>query len=406
MSSGKISHLPAGSFSNYKILNEIGKGTYGCVYEAVDVRDRRRVALKKVLPKFDKQGFPITAIREIKTLRFMKHENIIELLEVVYQLPSRTLDKTAVYMVFPYIKHDLVGIQHYHGNHLYLTEIKCIALQVLKGLEYLHSLHIVHRDLKPANLLIDADGVVKIADFGLARIQLPRRHDQTNKVVTRWYRSPELLMGATKYDFHVDMWSVGAIIGELIVGTPLFPGESEVHVLRYIFDTLGPPSLDLWSDLNSFKDSSDMLESVSVTRRLLSEFIDHPQGVCKYDSRRERPTSLLVRDGVRNYLERQVFKKLFCTISHSGQLLIASLLQYDPARRPTAFACIQDTFFSQDPRAADPRSVRLPPDPRRELHVKEGIPVRISKHTQLRASMKRNIVDETPLSSRKKTRQT
>ena len=375
MSYGNGCLVQTGNLPNYTILSEIGKGTYGCVYEAIDQRDGGRVAMKKVLPKGEREGFPITAIREIKTLKFLKHENILDLYDVVYQSPQSSSEKVSVYMVFPFIKHDLVGIQHFRRYRFYVSEIKCIILQVLKGLEYLHGKNVVHRDLKLANLLIDGDGVVKIADFGLARIQLPKRLDQTNKVVTRWYRSPELLLGATKYDYSVDMWSIGAILGELVVGAPLFPGESEVHVLRFIFDTLGPPSEELWNGLYGYIDSPGMLGSVAETRKQLSDYIQFPTGVCQYDSRPERPINLLIGDGDRNYLDRRVFKRLFMSVSLAGQMLIASLLQYDPCRRASAKTCHNDAFFTQDPMASDPKSIVLSPESRRELHVKEGIPL-------------------------------
>ena len=360
--------------------------------------------MKKVLPKAEREGFPITAIREIKTLRSVRHINILELYDVVFDLPRRPTEKVSVYMVFPYLKHDLVGIQHYRRNRLYISEIKCITLQVLRGLHHLHSQNIVHRDLKLANLLMDGDGVVKIADFGLSRIQLPKGKDLTNKVVTRWYRSPELLLGATKYDFSVDMWSVGAILGELIAGAPLFPGESEVHVLRYIFDTLGSPSERLWSNLYSFVDSRNMLNSVAEARRQLTDFVEHPTGVCHYDSRPERPTLLLIDDRNRNYLERKVFKKLFVSVSLAGQLIIASLLQYDPARRPSAQNCLNDPFFHQDPLASDPKSIILSPESRRELHVKEGIPMGKGSKEIFTTSAKRRVDEIVPVSSSKKRR--
>ena len=389
---------------HYELISEIGKGTYGCVYEALDRRDGSRVAMKKVLPKAEREGFPITAIREIKTLKSVRHINVLELYDVVFDLPRRPTEKVSVYMVFPYLKHDLVGIQHYRRNRLYISEIKCITLQVLRGLHHLHSQNIVHRDLKLANLLIDGDGVVKIADFGLSRIQLPKGKDLTNKVVTRWYRSPELLLGATKYDFSVDMWSVGAILGELIAGAPLFPGESEVHVLRYIFDTLGSPSERLWSNLYSFVDSRNMLNSVAEARRQLTDFVEHPTGVCHYDSRPERPTFLLIDDRNRNYLERKVFKKLFVSVSLAGQLIIASLLQYDPARRPSAQNCLNDPFFHQDPLASDPKSIILSPESRRELHVKEGLPMGKGTKEIFTTSAKRRVDEIVPVSYSKKRR--
>lgn len=368
-------HIPIPSVPNYNVIKEIGKGTYGCVYEAVDRRDGTLVALKRVLPKIEREGFPITAVREIKALKCLHHENILELHDVVFQPGQGISGKVTVYMVFPFIKHDMVGIQHFRHNKLSLPEVKCITLQLLKGLQYLHSQRIVHRDLKLANLLMDEGGVLKIADFGLARIQIPERPDQTNKVVTRWYRPPELLLGATKYDFNVDMWSVGAIFGELVTGSPLFPGDSEIHVLRFVFDTIGPPTESLWPGYRMLSDCAKMISEVAEARRELAEYSRQPVGECRYDSRAGRPVHLLAKDGDTNYLDRQVFKRLFSGLSDFGQHFIESLLQYDPSKRLSATDSLRHRFFRETPETCFPDAVYLPSECRRELHVKDGIPI-------------------------------
>jgi serine/threonine protein kinase len=376
----------AEGIQNYKTIREVGKGTYGCVYEAVDLRFGSRVALKKVLPKIEKEGFPITAIREIKTLKILHHDNILDLLDVVYDPAKKSNERGSVFMVFPFIKHDLVGIQHFRRNKLHISEIKCIAIHVLRGLEYLHSHNIVHRDLKLANLLIDGNGVIKIADFGLARMQLPERPDQTNKVVTRWYRPPELLMGATKYDSSVDMWSMGAIIGELVIGTPLFPGESEMHVLRFIFDTIGPPSDSVWPGFRHLVESDIMVYDVGVARKGLEEYIRDPVGVCVYDSRMERPTHLLVKDGDSNYTDRRVFRKMFNSLSPNGQSLLAQLLRYNPATRLSATDTLLHPFVSEDPLPCKPSEIVLSHESRHESQVKEGASCR---HAEISRPAKR-----------------
>jgi serine/threonine protein kinase len=360
------------TIENFITLKEIGKGTYGCVYEGVDSRDGSRVALKRVLPKIDKEGFPITAVREIKALRMLTHPNVLRLLEVVYGKRKDPQERDSVFMVFPFIEHDLVGLQHYRRNEISLPETKCIALQILKGLEYLHSQGIVHRDLKLANLLLTNEGVLKIADFGLSRLLTSSAQNLTNKVVTRWYRPPELLLGATRYDNSVDIWSFGTILAELLIGFPLFPGESEVHVLRFIFDTLGPPNESLWSDLRNLSDNSRMMSDVAETRRRLEDFIDHPVGICRYDSRGERPVSLLVKDASANYLDRQVFNRIFRNISPQGLTLMVNLLQYDPNKRPDAATILMNRFFEEIPASCKPSKLNLCPEPRRELQVREG----------------------------------
>jgi cyclin-dependent kinase 12/13 len=329
--------------------------------------------LKKVLPKVEKEGFPITAIREIKLLSRLDHPNIVRLIEVVFDDPKDQDGKVSVYMVFQFIKHDLVGIQHYRNSAISVKETKCITMQVLRGLEYLHDNKIIHRDLKLANLLIDGDGTIKIADFGLARLNVPESASQTNRVITRWYRPPELLLGETHYDSSVDCWSMGCIFGELVIGTPLFPGESEVHVLRYIMDTIGPPSDKIWSEYSRLsKLSSAMVREVFDARKGLTEYIENPKGYCNYNSRFERPLSLLLKDKDSNYTDRAVFRKLFQHITQTGLEFVCSMLRYDPKERLSASQAIQHRFFYEEPLPCRPYDIQLASDSRRELHVKEA----------------------------------
>jgi serine/threonine protein kinase len=357
----------------FRIVKEIGSGTYGCVYEAADIRTGTRVALKRVLPKIEGEGFPVTAIREIKTLRKLHHDNILELLDVIFQKSTRPGEPNSVYMVFPFIHHDLVGLQHFRKHRMELKEIKCIAIQILRGLEYLHAHNVVHRDLKLANLLVTSSGIIKIGDFGLARLQTAHRPNLTNKVVTRWYRPPELLFGETVYDWTVDIWSFSAILAELITGFPLFPGESEVHVLRLIFDTIGPPSDDLWPNLRSKPEFNSMLYDVNDSRRCLTNFIRNPVGICRYESGSDRPIILLVKDANEHYEFKRIFHKIFSKVTETGVQLFSALLQYDPKRRPPATDIIHHPFFVEPPTPCKPSQIVLASDPVREMEVKEGI---------------------------------
>ena len=365
---------------HFRIIKEIGSGTYGCVYEATDIRSGARVALKRVLPKSEKEGFPVTAIREIKTLRHLHHLNIVELLDVIFQRSTRPGDdRDSVYMVFPCMDHDLVGLQHFRNHRMELSEVKCVALQILRGLEYLHSNHIVHRDLKLANLLISSEGIVKIGDFGLARLQPSHRPNFTNKVVTRWYRPPELLLGETIYDSSVDMWSFSTILAELVSGFPLFPGESEVHVLRLIMDTIGPPNDNLWPQLRTKPEFIRMLTEVRDSREQLHYFIKHPLGICRYDSGTERPVGLIVKDMMENYANKRVLRRIFQRLSEAGLILLSELLQYDPQMRICASQVIHHSFFAEEPRPCRPSEIALAPEPVREREVKEGISIRTNR---------------------------
>ena len=310
----------------------------------------------------------------MKLLSRMNHRNIVKLEGVIFGGLSSAKDVGgSVYMIFPYIKHDLVGLQHFRQNKLSIPEIKCITRQILSGLQYLHSQNIVHRDLKLANILLDDEGVVKIADFGLARVLPADEHaHQTNRVITRWYRPPELLLGATHYNASVDCWSLGCIFAELVSGYPLFPGETEVHVLRYIIDTIGPPTEKIWPGYKKLGDSSDILHLARLARKNLTDYIKNPTGYCNYSSRDERPVSLLIKDRDAHYLHRSVFRKQFKSISKSGMEFVASLLRYDPKERLTASQGLSHVFLdSEEPRSCDPRGIKLPVNAMRELNVKE-----------------------------------
>ncbi|PNY27383.1 Serine/threonine-protein kinase [Tolypocladium capitatum] len=160
-----------------------------------------------------------------------------------------------MYMVTPYMDHDLSGLLDNPSVHFKEPQIKCYMKQLLKGLCYLHDNHILHRDMKAANLLINNQGILQIADFGLARHydgptpQAGRpmgdgRRDYTGLVVTRWYRPPELLLQLRQYTPAIDVWGVGCVFGEMLVGKPILAGESDAHQLDLIWDLMGSPSED------------------------------------------------------------------------------------------------------------------------------------------------------------------
>lgn len=205
----------------------IGTGTYGVVYKAIDKteEDRPFVALKKIKMERETQGFPVTAIREIKILNLMNHENIVKLREIItydkennvdtevnQDLKSKGIFLGDVFMVFEYVDYDLSNLlKNKFFLEYYLKDdlIKSFMYQLINGMNYLHNQKVLHRDIKSANLLISKNNVLKIADWGLARTIPPANHKLTVPVVTLWYRSPELCCGTKQYSTEVDMWSVG-----------------------------------------------------------------------------------------------------------------------------------------------------------------------------------------------------
>ncbi|RVW64953.1 putative serine/threonine-protein kinase [Vitis vinifera] len=198
---------------SYEKLDKIGQGTYSTVYRARDLDSGKIVALKKVrFGNMDPESVRFMA-REIHVLRKLDHPNVMKLEGLITSRTSGTL-----YLVFEYMEHDLAGLSATPGIKFTEPQIKCYMQQLLRGLEHCHSRGVLHRDIKGSNLLIDNKGVLKIGDFGLASFRSDPSQPLTSRVVTLWYRPPELLLGATKYGASVDLWSTGCIIAELFAG--------------------------------------------------------------------------------------------------------------------------------------------------------------------------------------------
>ncbi|KAF8621569.1 hypothetical protein AX15_007596 [Amanita polypyramis BW_CC] len=230
----------AASRELYKILSQVGEGTFGKVYKAQNTITRVHVALKRIRMEAEKDGFPVTAMREIKLLQSLRHENVVRLYEMM-------VSNGAVYMVFEYMDHDLTGILSQTQFTFSSAHLKSLCHQMLAGLAYLHHKGVIHRDIKGSNILVNNRGELKLADFGLARFYHKRRHsDYTNRVITLWYRPPELLFGATVYGPEVDMWSAGCIMLELFTKKPVFQGNDEIHQLDVIYKIFGTPTVGRW----------------------------------------------------------------------------------------------------------------------------------------------------------------
>ncbi|KAI4320239.1 hypothetical protein MLD38_033740 [Melastoma candidum] len=236
----------------FKKLKQIGQGTYSSVYKAQDLETGKVVAMKKVrFANMDPESVRFMA-REIHILRSLDHPNVMKLEGVVTSRISGSL-----YLVFEYMEHDLAGILARSGNRLTQPQIKCYMQQLFQGLDHCHSRGVLHRDIKGSNLLISDDGVLKIGDFGLATFFHPdQKQPLTTRVVTLWYRAPELLLGATQYGVGVDLWSTGCILAELFAGEPILPGRTEVQYKRQLaekFTDLPPVAVALIEKLLMFE---------------------------------------------------------------------------------------------------------------------------------------------------------
>ncbi|CAN7004816.1 unnamed protein product [Brassica oleracea var. botrytis] len=243
--------LGSRSVNGFQKLNKINEGTYGIVYRARDEKTKEIVALKKIKMKEDKYeeeyGFPLTSLREINILLSCNHPSIVNVKEVV--VGGR--NDSDVYMVMEHLEHDLKGLMERKKQPFSTSEVKCLMLQLLEGVHYLHTNWIIHRDLKPSNLLMNNSGELKICDFGMARQYGSPIKPYTQMVITQWYRPPELLLGAKQYSTAVDMWSIGCIMAELLSQKPLFPGKTELDQLQKIFAVLGTPTESIWPGFSS-----------------------------------------------------------------------------------------------------------------------------------------------------------
>ncbi|KAK3610961.1 hypothetical protein CHS0354_000964 [Potamilus streckersoni] len=230
----------------YEEVAVIGNGAYGTVWKARDLKnDGQFVAMKKIRIQNTEEGMPMSAIREIALLRQLEgheHPNIVRLLDV--RTHSQANSEISLILVFEYIDQDLsTYLERCPNPGLGPDKIRDIMLQLLKGVDFLHSNRIVHRDLKPQNILVTSQGRLKLADFGLARVY-GFQMALTQVVVTLWYRAPEVILQA-QYATPVDMWSCGCIFAELYTRRPLFCGQSDIDQLIKIFEMLGrPPEVD------------------------------------------------------------------------------------------------------------------------------------------------------------------
>uniref|UniRef100_A0A3Q4G351 Cyclin dependent kinase 10 n=1 Tax=Neolamprologus brichardi TaxID=32507 RepID=A0A3Q4G351_NEOBR len=268
------------SVREFEKLNRIGEGTYGIVYRARDTKSDEIVALKKVRMDAEKDGVPISSLREITLLLRLRHPNIVELKEVV------------------------VGTQ---------LERYCMDTPTINQSK--ETFLLVTLDLKVSNLLMTDKGCVKIADFGLARMYGIPQQPMTPRVVTLWYRAPELLLGTKTQTTALDMWAVGCILAELLAHKPLLPGTSEIQQVDLIVQLLGTPNENIWPGFSQLP--------------LIGQY-----------SLRKQPYNNL--------------KNKFTWLSDAGHRLLNLLFMYNPQRRATAKDCLESSYFKEKPLPCEP----------------------------------------------------
>lgn len=334
-------------------LECIGSGTYGTVYRSKDKKTGKSYALKRVILHHEKaDGFPITSMREIRVLRSLQHRNIVKLRDVVVGA-----GREDVFLVFEYCEHDMSTLMRqfrtnrYEPNNRMFSPgaLKRLMLGLSEGLHFLHSRTIVHRDLKMANLLYTSRGIIKIADFGMARWMPQPIHlaNLSPKVMTLWYRAPEMLLGADTYTRAVDLWSLGCIFAELWHGEPLFPGATDAGQTDIMFKTLGAPSESSWPGLKSLPNYSTI--SFKPKRPQKPYDMVHRLRGDQSSSAKKGSSS---RDISRNNgadPNREFNLPLVPLTSPTGIRLISGLLQFHPARRTPAGLISENEFFRESP---------------------------------------------------------
>jgi len=232
-------------YEHYKPTRILGTGAYSAVCEATNEKTGETVAIKKNKSVFNERADAKRILREIKLMAHFDHEDIVELIGVIVP-PADEIDTFEdVYLILEKMQVNLARVIRH--QQLSKRHQQFFVYQMLRGLKYIHSAGVIHRDLKPENILVNgSDCNLKISDFGLARGVTKGGKDMnlTEYVVTRWYRAPEVVCSGRQYDEKVDVWSVGCIFGELILGHPLFPGGNHINQLNTIFEILGTPERD------------------------------------------------------------------------------------------------------------------------------------------------------------------
>lgn len=301
----------------YEKIEFLGEGQFATVYKARDLQEGGIVAVKKIKlgsRTEAKDGINRTALREIKILQELSHPNIIGLLDAFGH-------QSNVSLVFDFMDTDLEIIIRDRGIVFVPANIKSYIIMTLKGLRYLHNNWILHRDLKPNNLLIDKNGVLKIADFGLARAFGSPNRIYTHQVVTRWYRAPELIYGARMYGTGVDVWAVGCILAELLLREAIFPGETDLDQLDKIFTVTGTPD----ANNNQWKNVSDLPDYIPFKS-----------------------------------LPPKPFHTIFLAASDDLLDLLTHMLALDPNKRMDTNNLLKHRYFSSKPYPTDPEQLPLP----------------------------------------------
>ncbi|KAG4304899.1 hypothetical protein PORY_001574 [Pneumocystis oryctolagi] len=301
------------SVENYERLNRIEEGSYGIVYRAKHIKTGEIVALKRLKLDKERNGFPITSLREIRALFALRHPNIVNIHEIVV---GDSLSQ--IFIVMEFVDHDLKSLMEDMTHNFLQSEVKTLMQQLLSATAHMHHNWILHRDLKTSNLLMTNRGMIKIADFGLSRYYGDPTSPLTQLIVTLWYRSPEILLGTQEYGTAVDMWSIGCIFAELLTREPLIRGKGDIDQLLKIFELVGVPTEETWPG-----------------------FMD-------------LPNSKSINFPKKKNIEGSCLRTKFPFLTNMGVDLLTKLLTLDPKKRISAQDALKHCYFLEDPKPKDP----------------------------------------------------
>ncbi|XP_071808473.1 cyclin-dependent kinase-like 4 isoform X1 [Asterias amurensis] len=291
------------AMEKYENLGLVGEGSYGMVMKCRHKETNQTVAIKKFIESEDDKMVKKIALREVRMLKQLRHENLVNLIEVFRR-------KKRLYLVFEFVDHTILDELERYPNGLEENVVRRCMWQVLKGIDFCHNHNIIHRDIKPENILVSKSGIVKLCDFGFARTIAGPGEIYTDYVATRWYRAPELLVGDTKYGKAVDIWALGCLQAEMCTGEPLFPGDSDIDQLYHIIKCFG-----------------------NLIQRHKEVFMKNPLFV-----------------GMRLPEVRNVepLEKRFPRLTGLSIKVMKSCLHLDPDERPTCSQLIRHEFFQKD----------------------------------------------------------
>ncbi|CAI5490174.1 unnamed protein product [Closterium sp. Naga37s-1] len=320
---------------SYSAERVVGNGSFGVVFQASCLETGETVAIKKVLQ--DKRY----KNRELQIMRLLEHPNVVALRHCFFS----TTDKDELYLnlVLEFVPETVYRItKHYTkmNQRMPLLYVKLYTYQICRALAYIHNgIGVCHRDIKPQNLLVNPHThQLKLCDFGSAKV-LVKGEPNISYICSRYYRAPELIFGATEYTTAIDIWSAGCVMAELLLGQPLFPGESGVDQLVEIIKVLGTPTR----------------EEIKCMNPNYTEF--------KFPQIKAHPW-------------HKVFSK---RVPAEAVDLVSRLLQYSPNLRCTAAEALVHPFFDEikDPNTRLPNGKPLPPLFNFKKEEFKGVPIEL-----------------------------